>query len=236
MKPVFTAAKESPPPHRLSPTARTSACCARRRCLVDEGLATPILVGRPAVIERRLERAGLRIKAGKDFEIVNPEDDPRFREYWSTYHSLTERKGVSQQYAKLEMRRRTTLIGAMMVHLGQADGLVCGLIGSYKTHLHYVDQVLGKRAGIANYYAMNMVMLPRRTLFLCDTYVNLDPTPSRSWRWWGSPRTRSRASGSRPRWRSSRIRRSATATHPRGEDAPGAGAHPRTLPRPRGRG
>jgi malate dehydrogenase (oxaloacetate-decarboxylating)(NADP+) len=128
-------------------------------------------------MERRIDRFGLRIKAGRDFELTNPEDDPRFRDYTTEYHRLTERKGVSPKYARLEMRRRTTLIGAMMIHKGEADGMICGLIGSYNAHLRYVDQVLGKRAGVANYYAMNLLILPRRTIFLCDTYVNLDPTP-----------------------------------------------------------
>jgi malate dehydrogenase (oxaloacetate-decarboxylating)(NADP+) len=176
MRPVFTAAKESP--RRVVFTDGEDERVLRAaQVVVDEGLVKPILVGRPKVVERRLERAGLRLKPGRDFELVNPEDDPRFTDYWSAYHALTERKGVSQQFAKLEVRRRTTLIGALMVHRGEADALLCGLIGNYRTHLRYIEQVLGKRAGAANYYAMNMVMLPRRTLFLCDTYVNFDPTP-----------------------------------------------------------
>jgi malate dehydrogenase (oxaloacetate-decarboxylating)(NADP+) len=176
MKPVFTAAKQSP--HRIVYSEGEDERVLRAvQVVVDEGLAKPILVGRPKVIERRIDRFGLRIKAGRDFELTNPEDDPRFNDYWSAYHALTERKGVSQQFAKLEMRRRPTLIGAMMIHKGEADGMVCGLIGSYSTHLRYVDQVLGRKPGIANYYAMNLLMLPRRTVFLADTYVNLDPTP-----------------------------------------------------------
>jgi malate dehydrogenase (oxaloacetate-decarboxylating)(NADP+) len=177
MKPVFTAAKESPRRVVFS-DGEDERVLRAAQVVVDEGVAKPILIGRPKVVERRLERAGLRLKAGSDFELVNPEDDPRFRDYWSTYHSLTQRKGVSQQFAKLEMRRRTTLIGAMMVHKGEADGLICGLIGYYRTHLRYIDQVLGRRPGIANYYAMNLVMLPRRTVFLADTYVNPDPSPT----------------------------------------------------------
>ena len=176
MKPVFTAAKESP--RRIVFTEGEDERVLRAiQVIVDEGLAKPILVGRPKVMERRIDRFGLRIKAGRDFELTNPEDDPRFRDYTTEYHRLTERKGVSTQYARLEMRRRTTLIGAMMIHKGEADGMICGLIGGYTAHLRYVDQVLGKRPGVADYYAMNLLILPRRTIFLCDTYVNLDPTP-----------------------------------------------------------
>ena len=175
MKPVFAVAKASP--KRIVYTEGEDERVLRAaQVVIDEGLAKPILVGRPSVVERRIERFGLRLRPGKDFELVNPEGDPRYRDYWTEYHRMTERKGVSIQIAKLEMRRRLTLIGAMMVHKGEADGLISGLIGAYNTHLLYVDQVLGKRAGVKNYYAMNLVMLPRRTVFLCDTYVNLDPT------------------------------------------------------------
>jgi malate dehydrogenase (oxaloacetate-decarboxylating)(NADP+) len=145
--------------------------------VVDEGLATPILIGRPAVLERRIERFGLRLKPGVHFQVVNPEGDPRFRDYWTEYHKLTERRGVSQAYAQIEMRRRHTLIGAMLIHRGDADGLICGTFGTHDLHLHYIEQVIGKRPGVRNYYAMNLLMLPRRTVFLCDTYVNVDPTP-----------------------------------------------------------
>jgi len=176
MKPVFTAAKATTKRIVLSEGEDERALRATQ-VMVDEGLARPILIGRPAVVERRIERAGLRIRAGKDFELVNPENDPRHREYYTEYHRMTERKGVTTQIAKLEMRRRTTLIGAMAMHRGEADGMLCGLVGSYGAHLRFVDQVLGKSAGVKNYYAMNVLMLPKRTLFIADTYVNLDPTP-----------------------------------------------------------
>ncbi|MSQ73792.1 MAG: hypothetical protein EXR27_21350 [Betaproteobacteria bacterium] len=140
------------------------------------GLARPILIGRPGIISRRIERYGLRIRPGIDFDLVNPDDDPRYRDYWEAYHALTERRGVSIQYAKIEMRRRQTLIGAMMIHRGDADGMLCGTFGSHAVHLQYVDEVIGRRAGIKNYYAMNVLMLPNRTVFICDTYVNVDPT------------------------------------------------------------
>jgi malate dehydrogenase (oxaloacetate-decarboxylating)(NADP+) len=129
------------------------------------------------VLERRIERFGLRLKAGEHFDVVNPEWDPRYRDYWTEYHRLTERRGVSQQYAKIEMRRRHTLIGAMLIHKGEADGMICGTFGTHGLHLHYIDQVIGLQPGVRNYYAMNILMLPRRTVFICDTYVNVDPTP-----------------------------------------------------------
>jgi malate dehydrogenase (oxaloacetate-decarboxylating)(NADP+) len=175
MKPVFTAAKAAP--KRVVFTEGEDERILRAtQVVVDEGLAKPILIGRPAVVKRRIDRAGLRIKAGKDFDLVNPEDDPRYRDYWMEYHRLMERRGVSTQIAKLEMRRRTTLIGAMMIHKFEADALICGMIGAHASHLEFLDHVVGKRKGVKNYYAMNLLMLPRRTIFICDTYVNVDPT------------------------------------------------------------
>ncbi len=144
--------------------------------VVDEGLAQPILVGRPRVIEKRIERAGLRLVAGRDFEIMNPEYDPRYRQYWTEYYRLTQRKGVSEQYAQIEMRRRHTLIGAMAIHLGDADGMLCGTFGTHHLHLHYIDQVLGRRGDVRNYAAMNAVILQEHTIFIADTYVNIDPS------------------------------------------------------------
>jgi malate dehydrogenase (oxaloacetate-decarboxylating)(NADP+) len=146
--------------------------------VVDEGIARPILVGRPAILERRIERFGLRIQQTRDFDVVNPEFDERYRVYWQGYHQLTERRGVSVAYAKIEMRRRHTLIGSMMIHKGEADGMICGTFGTHDLHLHYVDQVIGRRQGVKGYYAMNLLMLPQRNLFLCDTYVNPDPDPA----------------------------------------------------------
>jgi malate dehydrogenase (oxaloacetate-decarboxylating)(NADP+) len=176
MKPIFARAKESPK-RIVFAEGEDERVLRATQVVVDEGLAKPILVGRPAVLERRIERFGLRLKPGVHFQVVNPEGDPRFRDYWTEYHKLTERRGVSQAYAQIEMRRRHTLIGAMLIHRGDADGLICGTFGTHDLHLHYIEQVIGKRPGIRNYYAMNLLMLPRRTVFLCDTYVNIDPTP-----------------------------------------------------------
>ncbi len=176
MKPIFTAAKESP--RRIVFAEGEDERVLRAvQVIVDEGLAKPILVGRPAVLERRIERFGLRMKPGEHFQIVNPEGDPRYREYFTEYHRLAERRGVSLAYAQVEMRRRHTLIGAMMIHRGEADGLICGTFGTHDLHLNYIDQVIGKRPGIRNYYAMNLLMLAKRTVFICDTYVNVDPSP-----------------------------------------------------------
>src|SRR5277367_1636592 len=144
--------------------------------VVDEKLATPILVGRPAVIEHGLKRHGLRMRIGENLSVVNPDHDQRFRDYWQTYHALTERNGVTAQYAKLEMRRRTTLIGAMLVKKGEADGMICGTISTTARHLHYIDEVLGRRADATVYGTMTGLILPGRQLFIVDTHVNLDPT------------------------------------------------------------
>ena len=145
--------------------------------VVDEKLARPILVGRPLVLQKRIEKFGLRLELTKDVDVVNPEWDERYRDYWQEYYKLTARRGVSESYAKIEMRRRLTLIGAMMMYKGEADGMVCGTFGTHDLHLHYVDQVIGRRKGINSFYAMNVLMLPKRTIFICDTYVNRDPTP-----------------------------------------------------------
>jgi len=177
MKPVYTAAKESP--KRIAFAEGEDERVLRAvQVVLDEGIAIPVLIGRPAVVERRIKRAGLRLKAGAGgVELVNPEDDPRFRDYWTNYHQLAERRGVSQAFAQIEMRRHQTLIGAMMIHRGEAHGMICGMFGSHGQHLHYIDQVIGKRAGVKDYYAMNCLMLPKRTVFICDTYVQVDPTP-----------------------------------------------------------
>src|SRR6266704_1392229 len=176
MKPIFTAAKEGPRRRIVFAEGEDERILRAAQVVVDEGLAELILVGRPAVVERRIERYGLRIRTGADFELVNPESDPRYREYWTEYHRLTDRRGVSQQYAQIEMRRRPTLIGAMMIHRGEAEGMICGTFGTYASHLQYVDQVIGRRPGAKHFYAMNVLMLPKRTVFICDTYVHLDPT------------------------------------------------------------
>ncbi len=174
MKPLFTAAKAAP--RRVVYAEGEDERVLRAvQVVVDGGLAKPILVGRPQVVEQRLERLGLRVRPGKEFELVNPEFDARYRDYWTTYHQLTERKGVSPEYARIEMRRRATLIGAMMMYKGEADGMLCGTFGTHALHLQFIDQVIGLRPGVRHYAAMNALMLPARTVFICDTYVTPDP-------------------------------------------------------------
>ncbi len=174
MKPLYSAAKSSP--RRVVYAEGEDERVLRAvQVVVDEGLAQPILIGRPAVIDQRLERLGLRLRAGRHFEVVNPELDPRYRDYWMAYHRLTERKGVSPEHARLEMRLNSTLIGAMLMHMGEADGMLCGTSGSYAAHLLVVDHVIGLRAGVHRFAAMNALLLPKRTVFICDTYVTTDP-------------------------------------------------------------
>jgi malate dehydrogenase (oxaloacetate-decarboxylating)(NADP+) len=175
MQPIFTAAKKEPK-RIVYAEGEDERVLRAVQVVVDEKLAKPILVGRPAVLARRIERFGLRLKPDVDFETINPEYDERYRHYWLNYYELTQRKGVSQQYAQVEMRRRHTLIGAMMIHRGDADGMICGTFGTHGLHLHYIDQVIGRRPGATVYAAMNAILLPARTVFITDTYVNADPT------------------------------------------------------------
>jgi malate dehydrogenase (oxaloacetate-decarboxylating)(NADP+) len=176
MKPIFGVAKRA---------ARKSVAFAEgedRRVLravqavVDEGLARPWLVGRASVIKARIEKLGLRLEQGNHYEIINIDDDPRYRDYWQTYHRLTERKGVTEQFAKIEMRRRLTLIASMLLYKGEVDGMICGTWGSTTQQLAHVDQIIGRRAGVSTYACMNVLMLPGRQLFLVDTHINYDPT------------------------------------------------------------
>src|SRR5213078_40685 len=137
MKPVFSAAKAAP--RRVAYAEGEDERVLRAvQIVVDEGLARPILIGRPQVIEQRLERLGLRVRPGKEFELVNPEFDPRYRDYWGTYHQIAERKGVTPDYARIEMRRNTTLIGTMMVHKADADAMLCGTLGMFAEHMRYI--------------------------------------------------------------------------------------------------
>ncbi|MBI3140278.1 MAG: NADP-dependent malic enzyme [Rhodocyclales bacterium] len=175
MKPVFAAAKRVSK-RIVYAEGEDERVLRAVQVVVDEGLARPVLIGRPEVVEHRIEKCGLRIRLGADFELCNPQMDPRYKDYWQTYYRLSERKGVSPPYAQLEMRRRQTLIGAMMIHKGDADGMLCGVFGTHALHLQYVDQVIGRQAGVSGYYAMNGLMLPKQTVFICDTYVNYDPS------------------------------------------------------------
>jgi malate dehydrogenase (oxaloacetate-decarboxylating)(NADP+) len=178
MAPIFAAARKIPAEHSRIVYAEGEDERVLRavQIVVDERLGRPILIGRPAVIEHAIARHCLRLRVGEHFTVVNPEQDPRYREYWQEYHRLTRRSGVTAQYAKLEMRRRTTLIGAMLLRKGDADGLICGMISTTARHLKYIDRVIGRRPGVHVYGAMSGLILPGRQLFLVDTHVNLDPT------------------------------------------------------------
>ena len=175
MKPVFAAAKQAPR-RVVYAEGEEERMLRAAQIVVDEGMAHPVLIGRPEVIEARIERLGLRLRRGADFELVNPNDDPRYREYWQEYHRLGARRGVTPEFAKLDMRRRLSLIGAMLVHMKDADAMLCGILGRYHSHLRFVDQIIGKRPGVKQFAAMNMLLLPKRTVFICDTYVSFDPT------------------------------------------------------------
>ena len=178
MKPIFAIAKKAPAELKRIVYAEGEEEKVLRavQVVVDETLAKPILVGRPAVLAQRIEKFGLRLRPGIDFEVINPEYDERFRDYWETYLAMTVRKGISQQYAKLEMRRRHTLIGAMMVHKGDADGMICGTYGTTDVHLRYIDHVLGRREGVNVYAAMNALILQDRQIVIVDTHVNENPS------------------------------------------------------------
>ena len=178
MKPLFSIAKQVPANQKRIVFAEGEDERVLRavQIIIDEHLATPILIGRPAVIEHRIVKFGLRMRVGEDFEIVNPENDPRYRDFWQTYLGLTERKGVTTSFAKLEMRRRNTLIGAIMIIKGMADGMICGTVSNSATHLKYIDEVVGHEPGAKVYGAMSGLILPGRQVFLVDTHINIDPT------------------------------------------------------------
>ncbi|MEJ7136892.1 NADP-dependent malic enzyme [Amphibiibacter pelophylacis] len=177
MRPVFAAAKAAPPESKRVAYAEGEDERVLRavQTVLDEGLARPILIGRPAVIEARAIKAGLRLRPGVDVDCVNPEDDPRFRQYWETYHGLMGRDGLSPEAAKAAVRRSTTLIGALMVRLGDADALLCGMLGRFDGHLEHIQNVIGVKPGAPGLAALNALMLEGRTIFITDTYVNDQP-------------------------------------------------------------
>jgi len=175
MKPVFDAARQDPK-RLVYAEGEDMRVLHAVQTVVDERIAFPILVGRPAVVEQRIAKLGLRIRAGEHFELVNPDDDPRYREYWSEYHRMMQRRGITPEAAKRDMRRHNTLIAAMLVHKNAADAMLCGTVSLPLRHLRYIDAVIGRRPGVNIYASMNILMLPKNTLFICDTHVNLDPS------------------------------------------------------------
>jgi malate dehydrogenase (oxaloacetate-decarboxylating)(NADP+) len=182
MKPIFTAAKKALKKRVAYAEGEDERVLRAAQIVVDERLALPTLIGRPKVIAERIEKFGLRLEEGRHYSVVNVEQDHRYRDFWQTYHQMTQRKGVTAQIAKIEMRRRLTLIGSMLLHKGDVDGLICGTWGTTSLHLQYIDQVIGKRHVPGNphdgqiYACMNGLMLPGRQVFLVDTHVNYDPT------------------------------------------------------------
>jgi len=176
MKPIFSQAKRALRRNVAYAEGEDRRVLRAVQVVVDEGLARPWLVGRASVIQARIEKLGLRLQQGRDYEIVNIDDDPRYRDFWQTYHQMTERKGITEQFAKIEMRRRLTLITCMLLHKGEVDGMICGTWGSTAQHLAHIDQIIGRRAGVQTYACMNGLILPGRQIFLVDTHVNYDPT------------------------------------------------------------
>ena len=176
MRPVFGAARAATTKRVAYAEGEDERVLRAVQLALDDNLASPILIGRPAVIEARILKAGLRMRLGKDVECVNPEDDSRFRQYWETYHRLLGREGVSPEAAKAAVRRSTTSIGALMVHLGDADAMLCGLHGRFDVHLDHIRDIIGLKEGAPGFATVNALMLPKHTLFIADTFVNEDPS------------------------------------------------------------
>ena len=176
MKPIYALAKRAKARRVAYAEGEDRRVLRAVQVVVDEGLAFPVLIGRSAVIRTRIEKLGLRLEEGRDYEIVSIDDDPRYRDYWETYHRMMDRKGVTEQLAKIEMRRRMTLIGSMLLHKGEVDGMICGTWSSTSYHLQYIDPVIGRRPGVKTYACMNGLVLPGRQVFLVDTHVNYDPS------------------------------------------------------------
>ena len=176
MKPIYDGAKKAAKKRVAYAEGEDERVLRAAQIVVDEGLAVPTLIGRPNVIAERIEKFGLRLVAGTDYHVVNVEQDDRYRDFWQTYHQMTERKGVTQTLAKIDMRRRLSLIGTMLLHKGDVDGLICGTWSTPPVHLQYVDQVIGHRAGVSTYACMNGLLLPDRQVFLVDTHLNYDPS------------------------------------------------------------
>ncbi|MBL8430798.1 MAG: NADP-dependent malic enzyme [Dechloromonas sp.] len=176
MRAIFQAARQARGKRIIYAEGEDERVLRAAQIVVEERFARPILIGRPSVIEHRLERANLRIRPGVDFDIVNPESDERYRECWTAYHKLMVRHGVTPSLAKEALRRKPTVIGAILLKLGYADGLLCGMTGQYKHHLGVIRQVIGKRPGVQTLAAMDYLMLPGRSLFICDTHINDNPS------------------------------------------------------------
>ena len=176
MKPIIDAARNASRKRVAYAEGEEERVLRAAQIVVDDGIARPTLIGRPAIIAQRIEKFGLRLTEGVDYDVVNVEQDDRYKGFWQTYHELTKRRGITVPIAKIEMRRRLSLIGAMLLRSGDVDGLICGTWGTNQMHLTYIDQVIGKKPGARTYAAMNGLMLPGRQVFLVDTHINVDPS------------------------------------------------------------
>ncbi len=176
MKPIFSIARQAANKRVAFAEGEEERILRAAQVIVDENVARPTLIGRPDVIAQRVKKFGLRLEAGRDYDLVNTDHDHRYRDYWQTYHQMTARQGVTAQFAKIEMRRRLTLIGSMLLHKGEVDGLICGTWGTTAMHLAHIDQVIGKREGAHTYACMNGLILPGRQVMIVDTHVNYDPS------------------------------------------------------------
>ena len=176
MKPIIDAARSATRKRVAYAEGEEERVLRAAQIVVDEGIARPTLIGRPAIIAQRVQKFGLRLKESVDYDVVNVEHDERYRGFWQTYYELTKRRGVTVPIAKIEMRRRLSLIGCMLLRSGDVDGLICGTWGTNQMHLTYIDQVIGKKPGARTYAAMNGLMLPGRQVFMVDTHINADPS------------------------------------------------------------
>ncbi|RIX03074.1 NADP-dependent malic enzyme [Acinetobacter baumannii] len=175
MKPIFAQAKTDP--KRIAYAEGEDERVLRAvQIAVDEDLAKPILVGRTAVIEANIKKLGLRLQHGVNIEIVDQEQNPLYEEFWKDYYQTMQRKGITVEYAQREARRRSTLIAALLVKFGKADGMLCGTYSNYNIHLDFVRNVIGLKEGMNNFFTLNALMLEDRNLFIADTYVNTNPT------------------------------------------------------------
>ncbi len=175
MRPVFTAARAEKA-RVIYAEGEDERVLRAVQVALDEGLCRPTLIGRPAVLQSRIQRAGLRLKLGEDVAVIDPEDDPRFRQYWEAYHARMKRNGVTPEMAKSAVRRSNTAIGALAIELGDADAMICGMVGRFDRHLEQVRELVGLAPGARQFAAMNALMLEQMTLFIADTFVNDDPS------------------------------------------------------------
>ena len=176
MKPIFAAAKKAEKKRVIFAEGEDERVLRAAQVLLEEEIAKPILIGRPQIIETRLKRYGLRVRPHVDFEVVNPDDDPRYRDYVDDYFRIVGRKGVNPEAARTIVRTNQTVIGALAVKRGEADALICGVEGRYARHLRDVSQIIGKKPGVLDFSGLSLLISQRGATFFTDTYVTVDPT------------------------------------------------------------